>query len=113
MENSDNSEQSGEGQRSGREESVSGLESLKAEDSAVIYRIANRRVVILVSFSQGTGVPVISAAGTARRSASKARFISLILLRSRALAVFLLYLLSGCGVRRARGSRERAARGRS
>lgn len=112
VENSDSSEHSGEGHRSGRDPSL-GSDSRKAADSAEMYRIANLSVVILVSFSQGTGVPVMADAGTACRRVSKARLISRIRLLSRALAVFLLYLLSGCGVRRARGSRLRAARGRS
>lgn len=113
VENSERSEQKGDGQRSGRAASVSGLGSLRAAERADMYRMARRSVVILVSFSQGTGLPVMAAAGTARRSASNARLISRMRLRSRAFAVFLRYLLRGWGVRRARGSRARAARGRS
>lgn len=114
VENSDRSEQYGDGQRSGQEApSESELDSRRAADSEEMYRMASRRVVIFVSFSQGTGVPVIAAAGTALRRVSKALLISRMRLLSLALAVFLRYLLRGWGVRRARVSRLRAARGRS
>lgn len=71
-----------------------------ASFSVRMYFMASRSVVILVSFSLfvEVGVPLAIAAGTQLRRFSKALFISRIRVRSRALAVFRRYLLSGAAL---------------
>lgn len=74
---------------------LSGPES--AALNVAMYFMARRRVVIFVNFSLTTEVCGAGICGMTLRSASKAILISLILLRSLAFAVFLLYLLNGAG----------------